>query len=231
VSLYVYGVVPAGLAEGHVVTSGDLAALVREIGDHTPGTREDLEDHRRVLGEAIERGDVIPMRFGMVMDDEAIVRERLLEAHRDELARLLRELAGYVQMTVRAYYAQYALLRAAVAGDEEIARRSAEAQTEPERVALGELIAAAVDARRAHDEEILTQRLRPLAADLQIEDPGSDRVALSAQLLVQRERRGALDAAVAELGRALEGYLSLRYLGPLPPYSFAALELEGAGAT
>src|SRR3954470_1271336 len=102
-SLYVYGVFPVAQAEGRSVTSGDLAALVREI-DHTPGTREDLEDHRRVLGEAIERGNVIPMRFGIVMDDEDVVREHLLEAHHDEFARLLDEFDGQVQMTVRAYY-------------------------------------------------------------------------------------------------------------------------------
>jgi hypothetical protein len=98
-------------------------------------------------------------------------------------------------------------------------------------MALGEQIAAAVDARRAHDEEALAQRLRPLASDVRIEDADSERVALNAQLLVRRDRREALDAAIAELGNALEGYLALRYLGPLPPYSFAALELEEAGAT
>jgi gas vesicle protein GvpL/GvpF len=229
-SLYVYGVVPVSQASGRSVTAGDLAALVREI-DHTPGTRADLEDHRRVLSEAIERGTVIPMRFGIVMDDEAVVRERLLEGHHDELARLLHELDGEVQMTVRAYYAEDALVRAAVAGNDELAQRSATAETEPERMAVGEQIAAAVDARRAHDEEILAQRLRPLVDDVRIEDPGSERVALNAQLLVRRDRREALDAVVDELGNALEGYLALRYLGPLPPYSFAALELEEAGAT
>jgi gas vesicle protein GvpL/GvpF len=229
-SVYVYGVVPVGQAEGRTVTAGDLAALVREI-DHTPGTREDLEDHRRVLEQAVERGDVIPMRFGMVMDDEDAVRTHLLEAHREELSRLLHELDGQVQMTVRAYYAEDALLQAAVAGDEEIAKRNAAAATEQERMVLGEQIAAAVDARRAHDEETLAARLRPLVTEVRIDDPGSERVALNAQLLVPRARRAALDAAIAELGAALEGYLALRYLGPMPPYSFAALELEEAGAT
>jgi len=236
VSLFIYGVVPAAKAPAGSVTSGDLAALVREI-DHTPGTREDLEDHRRVLGEAIERGIVIPMRFGMVMDDADAVREHLLIPHHDQLARLLHDLDGQVQMTVRAYYAEDALVSAAIAGDEEIARRTAELDglpeiaSEPQRAALGELIAAAVDARRAHDHDILAERLRPLATDIRIEETSNDRIALDAQLLVARERRAELDAAIAELGNALEGYLALRYLGPLPPFSFAALELEEAGAT
>jgi hypothetical protein len=38
-----------------------------------------------------------------------------------------------------------------------------------------------------------------------------------------------LDDAVGVLGAALQGHLALRYLGPLPPYSFADLSLEAGG--
>ena len=248
-NVYVYGVIPAADAESwpgadgidgarvRAIVAGDLAALVSDIApEHVPGTREDLEAHRRVQSQAIEHGTVIPMRFGMVMDDENLVRERLLERHGDDLDELLHALDGHVQMTVRAYYAEDALLRTAVASDEEIARRSAEIagkpelETRAERIALGELIAAAVDNRRARDQDVLIERLRPLASDVRVDTPASDRVALNAQLLVPRDRRPALDAMIGELGSALEGYLALRYIGPLPPYSFAEMELEPAEA-
>jgi hypothetical protein len=243
-SSYVYGVIPAADAaawpgvEGiggpvRAVAGGDLAALVSDIpADAKPGRREDLEAHRRVLSQAIEQGTVIPMRFGIVIDDDDLVRARLLSRHGDELGELLQDLDGKVQMTVRAFYAEDALMRAAVAGDDEIARLNAiiggrpELETRNERVALGERVAAAIDRRRARDSDALLERLRPLASDIVVDPPGSDRVALSAQLLVRRDVRPALDAAVAELGPALEGYLALRYIGPLPPYSFSALELE-----
>jgi Gas vesicle synthesis protein GvpL/GvpF len=248
-SVYVYGVIPASDAgdwpgaEGidcapvRAIPAGHLAALASDIDpEHTPGTRADLEAHRRVQEAAIERGTVIPMRFGIVMDDEDVVRERLLERHGSDLDELLRSLDGQVQMTVRAYYAEDALLRTAISTDEEIARRTAalagksEIDTRPERIALGELVAAAVDSRRERDENALVERLRPLASDVRVDTPGSDRVALNAQLLVPRDRRPALDAAIGELGTVLEGYLALRYIGPLPPYSFAELELEPAEA-
>jgi Gas vesicle synthesis protein GvpL/GvpF len=242
---YVYGIIPAGDAAGwpgaqgvrggpvRAVGAGDLAALVSDLpADVAPGTREDLESHRRVLGKAIEQGTVIPMRFGMVMDDDDTVRERLLQRHACRLNEVLRELDGMVQMTLRAFYAGDALLRAAIAGDDEIAQMNElvaghpEAESHPNKVALGERVAAAVDRHRARDAESLLERIRPLVSDIQVDPPGSDRVAASAQLLVRRESRAALDALIAELTPKLEGYIALRYIGPLPPYSFSTLELE-----
>jgi hypothetical protein len=244
-STYVYGVIPAaeaaawpgvdGIGGGTVraIMSGELAALVSDIPDDAkPGRREDLEAHRRVLGQAVEQGTVVPMRFGIVMDDDETVHDRLLGRHGEELTNLLEELDGKIQMTVRAFYAEDALLRAAMAGDEEIQRLNAiiggrpELETRNERVALGERVAAAIDRRRDRDAEALLARLRPLASGIQVDPPGSDRVAVSAQVLVRRDVRPALDAAIAELGPALEGYLAVRYIGPLPPYSFSAMELE-----
>jgi hypothetical protein len=246
-SLYVYGVIAAadaggwpgavGLGESDAqvwaLVEGDLAALVSSLPpDHVPGRREDLEAHRRVLALAIERGTVVPMRFGVVIDGEDMLREQLLIGHGRELSELLHKLDGHVQMTVRAFYAEDAVVRAVIAENPEIMRRYAaiegrsEIESRPERIALGELVAAAVDAHRGQDEQALLERLQPFAAEVRVEPPGNDRVALDAQLLVHRDRRAALDEAVRELRVAYDGYLALRYIGPLPPYSFSDLSLE-----
>jgi Gas vesicle synthesis protein GvpL/GvpF len=246
-SLYVYGVIPAAdaadwpgatgiggsSADVRVIQHGELAALVSALPpDHTPGRREDLETHRRVLSAATEHGTTVPMRFGMVMDDENVVRNRLLDRHGAELHELLHTLDGREQMTIRAFYAEDALLRAVMADDPEVASRSKalegvpEIESRDERIALGERVAKAVEERRARDQEALLDALRPMAADVRVEPSGSERVALNAQLLVEHERRPALDETVRQLGAALAGYVALRYIGPLPPYSFAALSLE-----
>jgi hypothetical protein len=68
--------------------------------------------------------------------------------------------------------------------------------------------------------------LSPLAADIRVEPPTSDRVAFSAHLLVHRDRRGALDDEIRRLGETLAGVLAFRYIGPLAPFSFADLSLE-----
>jgi Gas vesicle synthesis protein GvpL/GvpF len=246
-SLYVYGVIPAADARGwpgadglegpsSTVVAGELAALVSALpAGRTPGRRDDLEAHRRVLSLANERGTTIPMRFGIVIDDEDRVREDLLVRHAAELTDLLRKLDGHVQMSVRAFYAEDALLREVAESDPEIARRTAaiqglsELESRQERIQLGELVAERVAARREQDGRALLDALSPLVTEVRVDPPGSERVALNAQLLVRRDRRDALDAAVGLLGNALEGHLALRYLGPLPPYSFADLSLEAGG--
>jgi hypothetical protein len=218
------------------VEEGELAALVSPLpSDRVPGQRDDLEAHRRVLSLANERGTTIPMRFGIVMDSEDLVREELLVRHAQEFTDLLRKLDGHVQMSVRAFYAEDALLREVAENDPEIVRRTAaiqglsEMESRQERIELGEMIAERVSARREQDEKALVDRLSPFAAEVRVDPPTSERVALNAQLLVRRDRRSALDDAVGVLSAALDGHLAIRYIGPLPPYSFADLSLEAGG--
>jgi hypothetical protein len=185
-----------------------------------------------VLSQAIERGTTVPIRFGMVMDNDDVVRERLLARHAEELGHLLRTLDGHVQMMVKAFYAEDALLQDVLAAHPDLARESAalaqrpEVETHAARVRLGELLANAVEARRAEVESALLDRLAPVGTDIRIEPATSERLALNAQILVHRDRCAALDEVVRELGTALDGVLAFRYVGPLPPYSFADLALD-----
>jgi hypothetical protein len=247
-AVYVYGIIPAADADQwpqmpglgdppgtvRTVVQGELAALVSDLPpDHTEGRRQDLEAHRRVLSQAIEQGTAIPMRFGIVMDGDEAVRERLLARHGTELSDVLHALDGRVQMTVKAFYADDALLSDVLSAQPELARESAALAQRPEtevraaRVRIGELVSKAVEARRVEVESALLSRLSPLAVDVRVEAPSSDQVALSAQLLVERDRREALDAEMREMGHALSGMLAFRYVGPLAPFSFADLSLDG----
>jgi hypothetical protein len=249
-SLYVYGVISAADAAGwpgaegvdgpaatvRAVAEGELAALVSALpADRIPGRRDDLEAHRRVLSLANERGTTIPMRFGIVIDGDDRLREDLLAGHAPELTDLMHKLDGHVQMTVRAFYAEDALLREVAESDPEIVSRTAavhglsELESRQERIELGELVAERVTARREQDAQALLDALSPLVTEVRVDEPGSERVALNAQLLVRRDRRSVLDDAVEVLGAALQGQLALRYLGPLPPYSFTDLSLGAGG--
>jgi hypothetical protein len=245
--VYVYGIIAAGDAgqspdapglgepSGTVrtVAEGPIAALVSDLPlDFTPGRLEDLEAHRRVLSEAIKHGTTIPMRFGTVLDGDELVRERLLARHAAELSDVLKRLDGHVEMAVKAFYADDALIQDVLTANPELARESAvlaqypESQMRTARVRLGEMVAKAVEARRAEVESALLNRLSPLAADIRVDPPNSDRVAFNAHLLVRRDRQAALDDEIRELGDALTGTLAFRYIGPLAPFSFADLSLE-----
>ena len=171
------------------------------------------------------------MRFGTVMP-EAAVREMLLGRHASELADLLHQLDGCVQMSVKAFYGADALLRHALRAHPELKRRAQDLERQPpertvgERVALGQEVARAVEEQRWQDEQRLVEGLTPLVRELRAEPVDGERMAANLQLLVERDRRGPLDAAVARLAEANADRFAIRYVGPLAPYSFADLSLE-----
>lgn len=248
-AVYVYGVVPSweaalprtarGVAEGappvRVVTAGDLGALVSDVpAGWTSARRADLEAHERVLGEVVARGTVLPMRFGVVMDSDEHVREELLSRHAEWLQAGLERLHGTVQMTLKAFYAEEALLRGVLRSHPELKRRSDALQRQPieqtrgARIALGRDVAQAVEVQRAADQQMLVDSLARAVEDLRVEAPASERIALHVQLLVKRDRQAELDALVSRLSVEHQDHLVFRYAGPVAPYSFADMSLEEA---
>src|SRR5205823_2378188 len=63
-----------------------------------------------VLGTALERGTVLPLRFGIVFEDEDSLVADFLRPRHDELVRLLRELRDRVELRVTAHYREQAIL-------------------------------------------------------------------------------------------------------------------------
>src|ERR687887_2506268 len=119
----VYGIVPAktpldgvptgigGAPVGRVV-SGDLAALVSPVDDEDlHATRRDLLSHSAVLEHAVAAGPVLPLRFGIVLRDEDAVAKELLDPRRDELTALLERFERLVELRVKAFYDEEAVLR------------------------------------------------------------------------------------------------------------------------
>src|ERR671933_302699 len=134
----VYGIVPAetrpdgvpagigGAPVGRVVPGG-LAALVSPVeGEELRATRRDLLSHSAVLERAIAAGPVLPLRFGIVLRDEDAVAEELLEPRHDELTALLERFERLVELRVKAFYDEEAVLRGIVRSDPAIARLNEE---------------------------------------------------------------------------------------------------------
>ncbi len=91
---------------------------------------------------------------------------------------------------------------------------------------VAEVVAEAVEQRRAQDRDRVREALAPFADVVVDDEPAGERVAAQLQLLVARDRRAELDAAVERLAAQEAERLAVKYLGPLAPYSFADLQLD-----
>jgi len=243
---YVYGIVragddppadEAGLHDERVqlVAQEGLAALTSEVPeDFVEAGREELLTHSRVLENAVRRGSVVlPMRFGVVMPDAKGVREELLAPYRDELQGQLEEMDGKVEVNLKGIHDEQSVLSEIVREDREIAELREAIRGKPqdatyyERIRLGELIAQALDDKRAEVAPTLIEALRPYAVAVQVGEPVHERMALNASFLVERDRLDKFDKVVDEIGEKEAGRLRLRYTGPLPPHSFVELGVGG----
>jgi Gas vesicle synthesis protein GvpL/GvpF len=237
--LYLYGFMraqdaphelPDGVGEpsGTVtaLTEGELSALVTEVGDDGIAPRRaNLTAHADVLRRAHEVGTVLPLRFGMVMADEDAVRAEIA-SRADELKRLLAGLEGRLEMSLSALYREEVVLREVVKEHPEVAqaqrgmRGKPAAATHFERIRLGEIVAGAVDAKRAADSAAILHELEPHAVALVAADPLHERMVVNAAFLVDRERLDEFDAAVEQASRRRAERMQFKLLGPLPPHSF-----------
>jgi hypothetical protein len=249
-ALYVYGVVRAGEApESEVagvgdeagairlVAHGDVAAVVSEVEGGPLSAARDLRAHRRVL-EAIARATtVVPVRFGTVVADERSVVADFLAPQSERLLQLLGELSGKVQLNVKGFYDEDRLLRNMVATSPAVARMRERVRAVPDaagyydRIRLGELVSRELERRRERDTALVLDRLAPLAAAVRSEAAATADMAVNTVYLVDSARVEAFSREVAKLTEELGEQVRLRYVGPMPPYSFADAEFEAGSAT
>jgi hypothetical protein len=207
-----------------------VAAVMSELtGKPFRVRRRDLHRHLSVLEAAFAETTLVPCAFGMVLRSREAVVDELLGARRDELLALLERLDGRMQLNVTAAYDEDTVLREVVQSEPEIVRLREQSRALGEAghfagIRLGELVAAALELRRAADYPRLLDRLAAEADDLFVEEAALP-VVLKASFLVSRT--GRFDDALERLAAEEAPRLSFESIGPLPPTAFAALEAAG----
>jgi hypothetical protein len=236
VSTYVYGITAAShpaLPEGmggvgdpplpvRVLKEGDLAAVVSDAPEGLRPKRKDLLAHQNVLSEAGASGCILPMRFGSVAPDDGTVTGVLAERAEHYLERL-RTLDGKVEYNVKATHDEEAVLHRVMSENPEVralaeANRQAGGGSYEQKLKLGEMVVAAVQAREAEDAAAIQQALEP-AADAISVGPESTGWLANVSLLVDRDKAAEFLNEVEQVRNA-HPHLELRVNGPLPPYSF-----------
>ena len=242
---YVYGVVRAssgakprgkGIGGGalRVIAADGLGALTNDVA---PGPleagRDELLDHSRVLEEAIGRGTILPMAFGVVMPDESAVRRELLEAHRPQLEAQLEDMEGKVEVNVKGLYDEQAVLSEVVEEEREVAQLRDAIRDQPadatyyERIRLGERVAELLEAKREADGAAVVDELASHAVAVEVGEPIHERMAVNASFLVERDALEDFDAALERIAEGQGGRIRFKLTGPLAPHSFVELAMGG----
>jgi len=227
--LYLYGItrpreVPERLREQKIflVETDERAAVVSELEEGpVEATRRNLLAHADVVEQLHEEAVVLPARFGYILESQEDALELLALP---EIEHLLELHAGTCELTLRGKYEESVLAEVGAAmqplRDAYRATPSVEAG-----IALGEAVGEALAVRRAYDQSLVLDGLRPLVLDVVESEPAGEFAAFDLALLVERGGVEAVEKQVEELSSRLSPPLHFRLVGPLPPYSFVRLAM------
>jgi hypothetical protein len=203
-----------------------LAALVSPI-HRTELRAADVRAHWRVLEQAFEHATVLPVRFGTVLESQDDVRHRLLEPNEERLTELLEAMNGLIQLNVKGRYDEPSLLRGLLREAPALARlreRAEHSGAMADQVELGRQVERAIEQRRTRDTTTVRAALDGLAVaarDEQVRHPEAFNIAF----LVARGSTDAFGEGVTSVRDELGDRIEIRYVGPVPPFSFADSEL------
>ena len=173
---------------------------------------------------------VIPLKFGTFADDDRQVLG-ILESGQAEFSQALDRYAGKLELDLVASWANLETVLEEIAVDPAVASLKAEITaggkaTMAQRIRLGQLIKRLLDERR---ERIAAELITAVRADwpgIVANPTKDDSMILNVAVLVGRDEEQRFDEFIEQLNRDYENRLDFRYVGPLPPYSFATAEVK-----
>lgn len=218
----------------HTITFRRLAAVVSDSPVIEYDTsRRNMMAHALVLEEVMEGFDLLPVRFGTVAPDTAVV-ERLLEQRYSEFTQLLGQMEGRIEFGLKAFWYEGAVFDEVIEESETIRRlRDAITGKSPEetyfeRIRLGEAVEKALNDKRVSDEEMILSRLRPYVRKTKSNKVISERMVLNAAFLADREKEPEIDTVVQGLDAEFGERLMFKYVGPVAPYNFVNIVIDWA---
>jgi len=222
--------------QAYSIVRGDLAAVVSATPlddyrglDRTTGVRY-LVIHQQVIEAVMEEYSILPVKFGTVLPDKAWV-QRLLEKGDVLFHETLKKVMGRVQMEVVVLWNLAAVFQEIGQGETVVQLKAKltgrpPEETVAERVVMGQVVQGLLERRRSALEHRLLPSLKEVAFDSVVNPSMNDSMVINLALLVDEAGRQALDRRLEQLDKEFKGQLTFRRVGPLPPYSFATVQVR-----
>ena len=241
---YIYGIVEepqprrfsfpgVGDADVYTINHQRIAAVVSdtEFSEIDP-TRKNVQAHTVVQDELLKEYNLLPMGFGMVAASEDEVRG-LLEKNYDGLLSELNRLAGKIEVELKVFWDQEAIIKEIQGENQELSRLKAKinAASSPVEVQnllveAGKLVETIVQDWKTRYAELVYAILKELSYEAKVNNPVGIKNLLNASFLIEKSRESEFKEQVYKLDSKFQGKMNFKYVGPLPPYNFVNLKLE-----
>ncbi len=194
-------------------------------------SKENLMAHQVVVELVMNDHTVLPMRAFTIASSAEEVRDFLRKNYR-ELTGLLKDMDNKIELGLTGSWRDMPAIFREIADEDRGIKKSREkiaatgvTQTLEQRVALGQKVAGALEAKKEQERDKVLRLLMKTAIAVQNNDTHSDPMIFNSAFLVDRSREKEFDSQVNELDREYGHRMKFRYVGPIPPYNFVNLRI------
>ena len=247
---YIYGFInvdksenlgPIGIDQGEVqiLPSKDIAALVSNLPfvqfDSFPKEKllRNLAVYQSVIEKVMERYNIIPVKFGTVVQGEEEVN-RILEQGYSYIVKSFKEIENKIELDVAALWNDLEAVLKEIGEEDGIKKVKQEAASKPSneifeiKIKVGRMVKESLDRKREEYASLILDVLKKEAESHRSHDIMDDSMILNAAFLINKDRQEILEGKVDELDRYYLDKINFRIVGPLPPYSFSTYEVKRA---
>jgi len=202
----------------------DIAAAVHEVDPQIweKMSKEELNSrlrwYQKVNVDLYSRYTMIPLRFGNITQDTDHIKDFLARTYL-HLKSALNGVRGKAEFVVQLSWDLKAVLQ-------EIARGWKGKLDTSTPVESGKALFEAAKEKKKVLINTAHQRLLPLAVDFAEAKRTNASMLMNRSYLIDKEKESLFDKAMEKLGRENQAYLTFRYIGPIPAYSFVPLEFD-----
>jgi hypothetical protein len=192
-------------------------------------SRKNLLGHERVLEQAMEHGyrTLLPLQFGLVIQDWETVREQLTIPKEDALKQLFTKLDGHREVSIKIFWEQEQELERLMQEDEALRlerdRLEGKNLSMDQVVKIGQAIERAIEHQRYQIIYTIREMLNPLAIETIENDLLGDAMIYNTAYLIPWEAEPLFSEQVEALDRQFEDRLRIRYNNFTAPFNFAQL--------
>ncbi|WP_204152459.1 GvpL/GvpF family gas vesicle protein [Leptolyngbya sp. CCY15150] len=193
-------------------------------------SRRNLLGHERVLEQAMESGyrTLLPLRFGLIIEDWTAVEAQLIIPHAAGLKTLLERLDGQREVGIKVYWETATELESLMAEHEDLRaerdRLMGKSLSMEQVIQIGQAIDEAMGDRKQAVIKTFQDALNPLAAEVVENDPLTDTMIYNAAYLIPWDDEPAFGDRVEELDQTFDDRLRIRYNNFTAPFNFAQLD-------
>ncbi|MEK6790200.1 MAG: GvpL/GvpF family gas vesicle protein [Deltaproteobacteria bacterium] len=195
-------------------------------------SRENMLTHQKVIEGVMKAHTVLPVRFSTVAKSPEDIRG-LLRKRRSEFIGLLRDMDNKIELGLKAIWKDMGAVFKNIAEQrDEIKRFKERIKSGPknkayhDRITLGKMVEAALKEKKEAEAEFILSSLRDISFDIRENKTHGDNMILNAAFLVDRVNTKEFDDRVEELNGKRSRDMTLKYVGPVPPFNFVNIVVE-----